>query len=89
MAKPVIIDQRMVISLHIEADIVRGVEKLAKKLGMSRNRLMRNLLLSGWEDARTLDAWGLFTLVMKAEAFMETVKAAKADNVSKSQRGIA
>ncbi len=77
MARPKIIEHRVNVTLQLEAEIVQSVDKLAQELGMSRSRLMRNLVLSGWDDVRRLDAIGVFTLVLRAEEFMAQIRSAK------------
>lgn len=78
MSRPVIVEDAVNVSLKIEKKVVKDIDKLARKLGLSRSRLMRNLLLSGWDDARGLDALGVFTLVLKAEELMGRIRDAKA-----------
>ena len=52
-------------------DLMR-IEGMAKRLGVKKSVLVRNLLLAGLEDARLLDAVGLFTLMRKIEQWRES-----------------
>ena len=52
-------------------ETVRELDRLAKKLHMSRSRLARNLMECGLEDARVMDLLGLLTLMHKIETLQE------------------
>lgn len=57
----------MQVSVWVDAEFIRKVDVLADKLHISRTRMLRNLMLAGYDDARLLDAFGLFTLFQKVE----------------------
>lgn len=50
------------------------VEELAKKMGMTKARLMRNLALGGLEDAEFLQKVGILPLVKNLIEFKDKLK---------------
>ncbi len=50
---------------------LREIEELAKKLDMPKTRFIRNLTLSGLEDAKTLDKVGVLKGAQKLIDFKE------------------
>lgn len=62
--------ERRQTNLYLDAKTIAEIDRLAEKVGISRSRLIRNLLLMGLDDAKTLDAFGLFTLIRKLEGMM-------------------
>lgn len=50
------------------------VEELAKKMGMTKARLMRNLALGGLEDAEFLQRVGILPLVKNLIDFRDKLK---------------
>lgn len=50
------------------------VEELAKKMGMTKARLMRNLALGGLEDAEFLQKVGILPLVKNLIDFRDKLK---------------
>lgn len=50
-------------TIQLDPDFVERIDKLADKLGMSRGQLMRNCLLTGFDDALMLDKIGLLQAI--------------------------
>lgn len=59
------------VTLYLDAELVQRVDALAKKLGVNRSQMFRNLVECGYEDAKLLDAVGLFTLFRKIQDIRE------------------
>lgn len=66
--------QRREVNLYLDVAVIEEIDRIAEKAGLSRSRFARNLLLLGLDEARTLDAFGLFTLVRKFEKLAEAMK---------------
>ena len=49
-------------SVMLEPDIVKKIDILAKKAGLTRSNFMRNLLITGLDDAKLFDRFGLISL---------------------------
>jgi hypothetical protein len=60
--------ERKQVNMYLDVDTICEIDRLAEKVGISRSRLARNLLLMGLDDAKTLDAFGIFTLIRKWES---------------------
>lgn len=56
-----------VISVYLDEAFVDQVDALANKIGITRSQMLRNLAMAGYDDAKILDAFGLFTLIRKIE----------------------
>ena len=50
-------------TVQLEPELVAKIDKLAEKLGMSRGQLMRNCLISGFDDAVMLDRLGVLQAI--------------------------
>lgn len=46
-------------TVQLEPEMVEEIDNLAEKIGISRGQLMRNCLISGFDDAKVLDKLGL------------------------------
>ena len=46
----------------LEDEVIERVDKLADKLDLNRSQLLRNLILSGLEDAEFLNKSGILTI---------------------------
>ncbi len=46
-------------TVQLEPELVVEIDKLAEKLGISRGQLMRNCIISGFDDALMLDKLGI------------------------------
>lgn len=55
------------VTVYLDAAFVQRVDVLADKLGVNRSQMLRNLAECGYEDAKLLDAVGLFTLCRKLQ----------------------
>lgn|GEM_PF-3209894 len=51
------------INVMLETKEIKEIERLAKKIGISRGQLMRNLVRNGLEDARMFDKSGFLAVV--------------------------
>lgn len=60
-------DKGITISIYVDSSFVGQVDALADKIGVTRSQMFRNLAVVGYEDAKILDAFGLFTLMRKIE----------------------
>ena len=60
-------------------ETVAELDRIAKKIHMSRSRLARNLMEAGLEDARLLDLMGLLTLMHKMETLAEKWREKRGD----------
>ena len=69
MKKRIKRDKEIKISLTQEE--MERIEKIAKKIGMTKSRLARNLVLTGLEDAELLNKLGLFDAVKMIEKIRE------------------
>ena len=50
------------------------VDELANKLGLSRSQMMRNLIISGYDDAIILEKSGLFTAFSFGQKVIKKIK---------------
>jgi hypothetical protein len=64
MARPKIKEPKKQYTVMLRPSVVDEIDKLAKKLGLSRSQLMANLIDVALEDAKLLDKIGVFKLVM-------------------------
>ena len=60
-------------TVQLDPDFVK-IDKMAKKLGLSRSMMMRNLMISGYDDAKLLDDFGLFTAFQLGEKVIRKIK---------------
>lgn len=58
---------KVVVSVYCDEKWVERVDALAAKIGVSRSQMIRNLAMVGYEDAKILDAFGVYTLIRKVE----------------------
>lgn len=65
-----IAEHKQQITMLLEKEYVEKIDKVAKKLRISRNQLLRNIILNGCEDIGILDKTGLFSVI----GFMRDVK---------------
>jgi len=68
------------ITIRVSEEEYKRIEKVAKKLNIPTSRLIRNLTLTGLEDAELLDKIGAFDLIKLIERLRE--KALGTKNVS-------
>ncbi len=69
MKKRIKRDKEIKISLTQEE--MERIEKIAQKIGITKSRLARNLVLAGLEDAELLNKLGLFDAVKMIEKIRE------------------
>ena len=69
MKKRIKRDKEIKISLTQEE--MERIEKIAQKIGITKSRLARNLVLAGLEDAELLNKLGLFEAVKMIEKIRE------------------
>jgi len=53
-----------VITIWVDEETVRRLDKVAKKIGISRSKLMENLTLIGLEEAETMGKIGVLQLAV-------------------------
>lgn len=76
-------------TIQLEPEFVEEIDRLADKLGMSRGQLMRNCLISGYEDAKMLDEIGLLQAINyshKLREFKESVYKGKVTIQEKKEK---
>jgi len=61
-------------TVQLDPDFVKKIDKMAKKLGLSRSMMMRNLMISGYDDAKLLDDFGLFSALKLGQKVMKKIK---------------
>ena len=61
-------------TVQLDPEFIENIDKMADKLGLSRSQLMRNLMVSGYEDAVILDKFGLFSAFKLGEKVVKKVK---------------
>jgi metal-responsive CopG/Arc/MetJ family transcriptional regulator len=49
------------VTIQVAPDLVRKIEKMANKLGLSRSQLMANFIQTAYDDAVWLQRFGLLT----------------------------
>ncbi len=69
MKKRIKRDKEIKISLTEEE--MKRIEKIAKKIGITKSRLARNLVLASLEDAELLNKLGLFDAIKMIEKIRE------------------
>ncbi len=82
-------------TVQLEPELVAKIDKLAEKLGMSRGQLMRNCLISGFDDAVMLDKLGILQAInytSRLREFKESIYKGKylwvqRDNLEKTIKG--
>ena len=62
--RPKAIEAKEQYTVMLKPSVVKEIDKLAKKLGVSRSQLMANLIDIGLDDAKLFNNLGLFRLVM-------------------------
>ena len=67
-------ETKVQVTIMLEPSIIEEIETLAKKLGLSRSQFMRNLLLSGYDDAKALNSLKLLEVFGKGRDLAEKVK---------------
>jgi predicted transcriptional regulator len=61
-------------TVQLDPEFVEKVDKMADRLGLSRSQIMRNLMMSGYEDAELLDRFGLFSAFRLGQKVMAKIK---------------
>lgn len=61
-------------NLRTSKQLNAKIERYAKKLGLSKNQLMNNLLEAGLEDLRILEAVGLLQIGIGIRSLTEMVR---------------
>ena len=61
-------------TVQLDSDFVEKIDAMAEKLDVSRSQLMRNLMVSGYEDAKLLDTFGLFSAFKLGEKAIRKIK---------------
>ena len=63
MGRPKLKESKKQYTIMLKPSVVSEIDKLAKKLDMTRSQLMGNLVESGLDDAKMIDNLGLFKIV--------------------------
>ena len=64
MARPKISEAKKQYTVMLKPSVVEEIDRIAKKMDLSRSQLMANLIDMGLEDAKLLDKIGVVKLVM-------------------------
>jgi metal-responsive CopG/Arc/MetJ family transcriptional regulator len=63
MARPKKIDPKKQFTVMLKPSVVDEIDRIAKKLDLSRSQLMANLIQSGLDDAKVLEKMGMLDLI--------------------------
>lgn len=74
MANTKKVEKGIPITVWLDEDTVTLINDLAEKADMSRSRLVRNLIKVGADELKTMDSWGLITILRKVEAATEGIR---------------
>lgn len=61
--------------IYMEPDLLIKIEKLAKKIGINKQRLVNNFIKISYEDAVILDKIGMLGAIMSTRKAIEKIKA--------------
>lgn len=76
------------ITVQVNPDLVKKLDKMAAKLKVTRSTLVRNLLESGYEDAAMLERIGVLTAFSMGQKLISKIKAGIASGkISFDQEG--
>jgi len=50
-------------NVQLEDDVIERIDRLAEKLELNRSQILKNLLMSGLEDAELINAVGFFDAI--------------------------
>ena len=64
----------MQITIQIDDEFVKKIDNIAKKLGLSRSQLSRNLMMNGYEDMMLLEKVGAFDAVVFGRKILSKFK---------------
>jgi len=64
MGRPKLKEAKKQYTIMLKPTVVAEIDKLAKKLDLTRSQLMANLVESGLDDAKLFDNLGLYKMVM-------------------------
>ena len=67
-------DDKVSVSVILDKKAVEKIDKLAKLLGLSRSKMVRNLAYVGLDEAKVLKSLGLFHAVVMVRTFREYVR---------------
>ena len=76
MGRPKIKEAKKQYTVMLKPSVVKEVDKLAKKLEVTRSQLMGNLVESGLDDAKFFNNIGLFKLVLMGGEIARKLKLA-------------
>ena len=83
MARPKLQDPKKQYTVMLKPSTVQEIDRLARKLDLSRSQLMSNLIQMGLDDARTLEKSGALWVVTAGKKayqfFKEQVKGKKGE----------
>jgi hypothetical protein len=61
-------------TIQLEEEFMEKVDALANQLGLSRSQMMRNLMMSGYDDAIMLEKTGLFNAFKFGQKVLKKIK---------------
>jgi len=61
-------------SVQLESDIIEKIDYYAKEYDLTRSQMMRNLIISGLDDATILHKAGVLKVVKFADKVVNTIK---------------
>ena len=61
-------------TVQLNPDFVQKIDEMAEKLGLTRSQMMRNLMMSGYDDAVILEKTGLFAAYKLGEKVIRKIK---------------
>lgn len=73
------------ITVHVSPGFTEKLDNLAKKLNLSRSQLVRNLLESGYEDAKILATLGVIPAVQMFRDLIQRKKDLTKDTIEKKE----
>lgn len=71
MAKPKVHDDGTTVTIWLDKDMIRRLDVIAAKVGISRSRLVSNLLGCGLDDAESFAALGILDLAVMMRDFKD------------------
>lgn len=62
------------ITVQVDPELVKKIDKMAAKLKVTRSTMVRNLLASAYEDAAILDKIGILTAFSMGQKLITKIK---------------
>lgn len=77
MARRKTMEKGVPITLWLDESVVVEIDRLADSINLSRSRFIRNLVATGLDDARAMDATGLFKRMKEIERWKSCIAASR------------